>query len=143
MTIEDVLFTPLRVIPTAGGDVRHALKASAPGFTGFGEAYFSTVQTGTVKGWKKHTRMTLNLVVPRGEIRFVIQDETAERQWVYHLTPDRSGCYGRLTIRPGLWVAFGGVGEGLNLLLNIADIEHDPAEAQSCDLQSRTWSWSP
>lgn len=137
----EVLFTPLRIIPTAGGDVRHALKASSLGFAGFGEAYFSTVEKGMVKGWKKHTRMTLNLVVPSGEVRFVIQTESGERHSSYHLTPDRSEAYGRLTIPPGFWVAFGGVGEGLNLLLNVADIEHDPAEAETCSLDARSWSW--
>lgn len=131
----------LKRIPTAGGDVRHALKAGDPGFAGFGEAYFSSVEQGAVKGWRRHRRMTLNLVVACGEVRFVVCDGLGGRQ-AHQLTPDRSEAYGRLTVSPGLWVAFGGVGRGTNLLLNIASIEHDPTEADVAPLADLAWSWS-
>ena len=45
-----LLFTPLRRIPTANGEVRHGLRASDVGFAGFGEAYFSEVLPGAIKG---------------------------------------------------------------------------------------------
>jgi dTDP-4-dehydrorhamnose 3,5-epimerase len=139
--MEGVLFTPLRRIPTPGGDVRHGLKASDASFAGFGEAYFSSVEGGAVKGWKRHTRMTLNLVVPVGEVRFLVCSDSGERR-AYQLSPDRAEGYGRLTVPPGLWMAFGGVGGGLNLLLNVASIEHDPAEAESRPLDAMPWSWT-
>ncbi|MDP8916382.1 MAG: dTDP-4-dehydrorhamnose 3,5-epimerase, partial [Pseudomonadota bacterium] len=59
-----------------------------------------------------------------------------------HLTPERPERYGRLTIPPGLWMAFGGVGGGLNLLLNLASIEHDPAEADSRPIDALPWAWT-
>ena len=37
--------------------------------------------------------------------------------------------YSRLTIPPNNWVAFQGIGMGKNMLLNIANIEHDPSES--------------
>jgi dTDP-4-dehydrorhamnose 3,5-epimerase len=118
------------------------LKASDAGFAGFGEAYFSSVERGAVKGWKRHARMTLNLVVPIGEIRFLVVDEASGARRAFHLTPDRSEAYGRLTVPPGRWMAFGGVGEGLNLLLNIASIEHDPSEAENRPLDAISWTWT-
>jgi len=136
------VFTPLRRIPTPGGDVRHALKQSEASFAGFGEAYFSSVEQGAVKGWKRHRRMTLNLIVPVGGVRFVVADEATGETRSWQLSPDRAEQYGRLTVPPGLWVAFGGVGPGLNLLLNIASIEHDPAEAEGRPLEAFPWSWS-
>lgn len=135
------VFTPLHRIPTPGGDVRHALKASEASFCGFGEAYFSTVERGAVKGWKRHQRMTLNLVVPAGEVRFVVRDDAGAVQ-AFHLSPDRPEAYGRLTVPPGLWMAFGGVGGDLNLLLNLASIEHDPTEADSRPLDALPWTWA-
>lgn len=135
------VITPLRRIPTPGGDVRHGLKASDPTFSGFGEAYFSSVEAGAVKGWKRHRRMTLNLVVPCGEVRFMVRDEDTAALWSFQLSPDPAERYGRLTVPPGLWMAFGGVGPGLNLLLNIASIEHDPTEADSRPLDAMEWSW--
>lgn len=136
------VFTPLRRIPTAGGEVRHALKASEDSFAGFGEAYFSSVDQGAVKGWKRHRRMTLNLVVAYGEVRFLVFDEAGSPVGAFHLSPERAERYGRLTVPPGYWMAFGGVGEGLNLLLNVASIEHDPAEADSRPLESLPWRWT-
>jgi len=135
------VFTPLRRIPTPGGEVRHGLKAGDAAFAGFGEAYFSAVDAGAVKGWKRHTRMTLNLIVVQGEVRFLVVSDAGEGR-AFHLTPDREGAYGRLTVPPGLWMAFGGVGQGTNLLLNLASIEHDPAEAESRPLEALPWSWS-
>ena len=139
--MDGVVFTPLRRIPTPGGDVRHGLKAGDATFAGFGEAYFSSVEAGAVKGWKRHTRMTLNLIVPVGEVRFLVCSDAGERR-AFQLSPDRPESYGRLTVRPGLWMAFGGVGPGLNLLLNVASIEHDPAEAEGRPLDALPWSWT-
>ena len=50
--------------------------------------------------------------------------------------------YKRLTIPPGLWVAFEGIGMNLNLLLNIADLEHDPQEIirKTC-LEDINYKW--
>ena len=136
------VFTPLRLIPTPGGQVRHALKAGESSFAGFGEAYFSSVDRGAVKGWKRHRRMTLNLVVASGEVRFLVCDDGGGQAQAFHLSPDRAETYGRLTVPPGWWMAFGGVGDGLNLLLNIASIEHDPTEADSQPIEALPWSWT-
>ena len=61
--IEDIEINQLKIISTEGGDVLHGIKASEKQFDGFGEAYFSTVNNGAVKGWKKHLKMTLNFTL--------------------------------------------------------------------------------
>ena len=73
--MDGVMLTPLKQIQNPKGDIFHALKESDAGFSGFGEAYFSSVGFGEVKGWKKHIKMTLNLIVPVGEVEFVIYDD--------------------------------------------------------------------
>lgn len=135
------VLTPLRRIATPGGDVLHGLKSSDDGFAGFGEAYFSTVRQGFVKGWKRHNRMTLNFVVAAGVVRVCVQDESTAEQACFLLGPDSPDGHARLTIRPGLWVAFGGVAEGESVLLNIASIEHDPGEADNRPIESFAWTW--
>ena len=60
---DGVLLTPLKIIEREQGNVMHALKNSDAGFDGFGEAYFTFVNNGVIKGWKKHREMTLNLIV--------------------------------------------------------------------------------
>jgi dTDP-4-dehydrorhamnose 3,5-epimerase len=129
----EVLYTPLRRIPTSQGEVRHGLKASDPGFAGFGEVYFSEVIGGKIKGWKRHRRMTMNLVVVLGTVRFILHDG-AETRRDYVVSAEEEARYGRLTVPPGLWMAFQGIGSGCNLLMNLANCAHDPDEAETCRL---------
>lgn len=140
----DVLITPLKQIESSKGSVMHALKCSDDGYTGFGEAYFSTVATGSVKGWKRHRDMTCNLVVPVGAIKFVILDPRASSQSrkKYIEITLSSENYSRLTIPPGFWVAFKGLGNQLNLLMNVADHEHNPAEADNQPIESFDYDWN-
>lgn len=110
------------------GDVLHALKISDPGFVDFGEAYFSEIKYGIFKGWKKHTVMVMNLVVPMGMVRFHIHDSETAATSSYSIGVNN---YKRLTIPAGYWVAFEGLSSAHNLILNLASIEHDPTESQS------------
>lgn len=140
--IEGLLQTPLQVVSNPKGDIYHAMKGSAPGCQGFGEAYFSTVARGLTKGWKRHNRNTLNLVVPVGEIRFMVFDDrpgSATCGQFADVCLGLSTNYARLTVPPGLWMAFQGVGD-FNLLLNIIDREHDPAESDNKDLSEIAYS---
>ena len=73
--MDGIILTPLNQIHHPKGDIYHAMKKSDDGFDGFGEAYFSTVHKNDIKGWKKHRDMTLNLLVPIGEIEFVAYNE--------------------------------------------------------------------
>ncbi|HEY4156276.1 MAG TPA: dTDP-4-dehydrorhamnose 3,5-epimerase family protein [Puia sp.] len=136
--IKEVVLTPLRIIPGDSGEVLHALKQNEISFQGFGEAYFSTVRKHAVKGWKKHRRMLLNLVVPSGVIRFVLYDDRPESksfQTIQEVVLSKEN-YQRLTVPPGVWMAFQGMSDELNILLNIASIPHDPAEADSLPLRN-------
>ena len=50
--------------------------------------------------------------------------------------------YKRLTVPAGVWMAFKGIGEDLNMLLNLASIEHDPSEAISKELTHINYTWN-
>lgn len=142
--MKGVVLTPLRQIETAGGSVFHALRSTDEAFAGFGEAYFSHVERGAVKGWKRHKRMVMNLVVPLGRVRFVIHDEGAGADQAYasfDLGRD-AAHYARLTVEPGLWMAFTGLTDEINMVLNVASIPHDPAEADTRELDLSSWRWS-
>jgi dTDP-4-dehydrorhamnose 3,5-epimerase len=132
ITVDGVLLTPLKRIHHPKGDVFHGMKKSDAGFSGFGEAYFSTINHEDTKPWKKHLEMTLNFVVPIGEIRFVIYDDrenSVTKNCFYDVTLGDNN-YQRITIPPGVWVAFSGVGSKYNLLLNLANLEHNPVEVE-------------
>ena len=135
--MDGVILTPLKQIYNPKGDIFHAMKKSDDGFDGFGEAYFSTIHKGDIKGWKKHTEMTLNLVVPAGKIEFVVYNENTKEFFCVQLSQDN---YQRLTVKPNLWMAFRGLEEN-NMLLNLASIEHDPEEAINIDLSEIVYEW--
>jgi dTDP-4-dehydrorhamnose 3,5-epimerase len=135
--MDGVILTPLKQIYTPKGDVFHAMKKSDNGFSGFGEAYFSTVNMGDIKGWKQHKEMTLNLIVTVGEVKFVIYDEINKK--FFNVTLSKNN-YQRLTVKPNLWVAFQGGNEN-NILLNLASIEHNPDEAITKSLDDISYNW--
>lgn len=133
MKIDGCKLTPLRIVPGEKGDVMHALRSTDEGFVAFGEAYFSSVKKGETKGWRRHRRMTLNLVVPVGKIRFQLHDErpgSLTHGMMEEVTLSLENYY-RLTVPPGIWLSFEGLADGLNLLLNIADLPHDPTESET------------
>ncbi|WP_096697384.1 dTDP-4-dehydrorhamnose 3,5-epimerase family protein [Polaromonas sp. AER18D-145] len=135
--ISGIVITQLREISDGRGAVLHMLRRDAPGFLGFGECYFSEVQPGAVKAWKRHSQQTQNLAVPIGRIRMVIYDDRADSPTCGQLDsielgrPDR---YFRLTVPPGLWYGFTCVSGLPALLVNCADLPHDPAESIQCPI---------
>ncbi|AIV04323.1 dTDP-4-dehydrorhamnose 3,5-epimerase family protein [Vibrio alginolyticus] len=142
--IEGVMITPLKVISVEKGEVLHGIKRSEDSFSGFGEAYFSRIQCDQIKGWKKHTKMTMNIVVPIGAIQFVIFDDrstSATYGKFFSITIDREN-YCRLTVPQGVWMAFKGKSSGINMLMNFASIEHSPQEAKSLPLEALSFDWS-
>ena len=49
--------------------------------------------------------------------------------------------YQRLTIPPGIWLAFQGVSEGTNMLLDLIDSPHDPDESDKRALEEIPYDW--
>lgn len=134
-SISGVAVTPLKIIGGDKGRVFHGIKAIENSYAGFGEAYFSEVLYKQAKGWKRHNRMVLNLVVPVGAIKFHLFDQ---QSGIYStLTLGVDHLYARLTVQPGLWMAFEGIGEAQNLLMNFASIAHDPTEADAVPLSTQ------
>lgn len=131
--IQGVSITRIKRIHHEKGDVYHALKCTDKSFSEFGEAYFTTVNKGVVKGWKKHTKMIMNLVVPSGEVGFFFYDEVMTKGGYIQVG---SSNYVRLTVQPGVWMAFVGLSDELNLVLNISNIVHDSSESINAELKT-------
>jgi len=138
--IDGVLVTPLRIIDTLGGNVMHAMKQSDPGYVGFGEAYFSQVSYGAIKAWKRHREMTLNLSVPVGEVRFVLHDDREGLHVFQELTLSPSN-YFRLTVPPMVWVGFQGLSPEGSIVLNVANLEHNPTEIDRQEINQIDYNW--
>jgi dTDP-4-dehydrorhamnose 3,5-epimerase len=135
----DINVTSLARIDTGGGDVMHALKVHESDYVGFGEAYFSCVDGGVIKAWKKHTRMMMNLIVAVGNVRFVFFDASSNKFREEIIGVDR---YLRLCVPPGVWFGFQGLSFPQSLVLNIANMEHDPEEVERQEISRIQYDWS-
>ena len=129
----------LKIIETEGGDVRHFLKSNENSYNGFGEIYFSFINKDSIKGWKLHTKMTMNLIVPIGEVGFVFFEESSSSFKVYKIGENN---YIRLTVPPNIWFGFKGIGLRKNLVVNFSNIIHDPNESKKLKLDQLKFNWN-
>jgi dTDP-4-dehydrorhamnose 3,5-epimerase len=141
MNLADILVTPLRQIETAGGNVLHAMKKTDVGYSSFGEAYFSWVSAGAVKAWKRHTRMTMNVVVPVGQVRFVFRSTNAVGADEFRVEVIGINRYARITVPPGIWFGFQGMHVRQSLVLNLSSIVHDPNEVERLAMTDISYEW--
>jgi len=135
--INGVQLIPQKIITNPNGDLFHIIKNTDIGFVNFGEAYISTVNFNSIKAWKRHHRMTANFVVPVGCIKIVIFDsrDTSPTSGMINEFSLSLENYMRLTVPPGVFYGFKGIENGLNLLINIADIVHDPLEQETISIE--------
>jgi dTDP-4-dehydrorhamnose 3,5-epimerase len=132
--IDGVVITPLKQIRDDRGAIFHMLRTDDPYFAGFGEVYFSLVNPGQVKGWRRHTRMTMSLAVPKGRVKLVLADGNGEISEL--LLSDRPDEYKLVTIPPMIWNGFQCLGDEPVIIANCASIPHSPDEAEKLPLDT-------
>ena len=130
--IEGVQVTSRKVIPDERGKIMHIMKSSDDQFNTFGEVYCSSVYPGVVKGWHMHKKMTLNYVVLKGNIKFVLYDDRPESKTYRQIQEIVIGenHYVMVTVPPLVWNGFKGIGSKVSIVANCATIPHDPAEIE-------------
>jgi dTDP-4-dehydrorhamnose 3,5-epimerase len=133
--ITNVQIHPLRKIADERGMIMHMLRCDDPFFEEFGEIYFSIVYPGVIKGWHKHSVMTLNYAVVQGTIKLVLFDDRADSPTSGELMEIFLGDanYSLVKIPPGVWNGFKGVGIKEAIVANCASIPHDPQEIVRLD----------
>ena len=136
--------TDLNIIEDDAGSILHGIKKTDIGFKEFGEAYFSTVNKDSIKAWKLHKKMTLNLFVPVGSVLFYFVDyrNNSSTYNDYYKILLSKEPYFRLTVPPGIWFGFKGISDGLNLICNVADIPHDPDEVSRKSINEFDIDWT-
>jgi len=137
--LDKIKLTPLKKISTPGGDVWHALKTSDETYQGFGEAYFSWVKSGNIKGWKKHLEMTMNLIVPVGMVRFVFFNYENQKHREEQIGATN---YSLLTVPPGIWFGFQGISDSNSMILNLANMIHNSKEIDRKSIDEIQFNWT-
>jgi len=128
--IDGVAIRSLRRITDERGCVMRMLRSDDPHFERFGEIYFSMVYPGAIKAWHLHKRMTLNYAVVSGAIKLVLYDDRRSSPThgkLVELFPGESECV-LVTVPPGVWNGFKGVGTSTAIVANCATVPHDPEE---------------
>lgn len=130
--MEGVTIHPLKRIPDERGTLLHMLRSTDPYFEQFGEIYFSQVYPGVVKGWHRHSRMTLNYAVVTGMVKLVLYDDRPESPTNGRFQEIFIGesNYMLVKIPPRVWNGFKGIGTIPALVANCATIPHDPDEIE-------------
>ncbi len=116
--------------PDERGKVMHMVRCDDPWFEKFGEIYFSVVYPQVIKGWHLHERMTLNYAVVSGTIKLVLYDDREGSPTRGEVMEILSGedSYALITIPPGIWNGFKGIGATPAIVANCATEPHDPEE---------------
>lgn len=132
--IDGVIITPLKQIRDDRGAVFHMLRTDAPHFAGFGEVYFSVINPGVVKGWRRHARMTMSLTVPKGRVKLVLADGNGAVQEI--ILGEAEAEYQLVTVPPMVWNGFQCLSDEPAIIVNCASIPHTPDEVERIPLDS-------
>jgi len=133
--IEEIIITHLKRLHVHNGDVLHGMKKTDDGYSDFGEIYFSYILKDKIKAWKIHKKMTLNLIVPFGSVRFnfiqLNSKELIDKRMEITVSSEN---YCRITVPPNIVFGFKGIGKNTSIIANIADIAHSDGEVKKIDI---------
>lgn len=123
---------PLRKIEDERGAVLHMLRQDSPHFSQFGEVYFSKVNYGYVKAWKKHLNMTQHFAVPHGKIKLVCYDnrENSISKGLLKEVILGEEHYSLVIIPPEIWYGFQGLSSEYSLITNCTNYPYDSNEVE-------------
>ncbi|WEK19677.1 MAG: dTDP-4-dehydrorhamnose 3,5-epimerase family protein [Candidatus Pedobacter colombiensis] len=147
LTIDGLIISGLKQIRDERGAVFHYLRSTDPSFKGFGEAYYSKINEGVIKGWKLHRSVYQNFCVPYGAIKLVIYDNRAgsvSEGCIDEIILNDDLNYSLLSMPPGLWYSFKCVSKNFALLANIIDQTHFYGESENLPLDTSLikYDWS-
>ena len=128
--IQNVQIVPRKIIQDDRGKIMHIMKLTDVQFNKFGEVYCSTVYPGVVKGWHMHKRMTLNYLVIKGNIKFVLYDDRQDSVTYRQIQEIYLGenQYVMVTVPPLVWNGFKGIGIEEAFVINFTDLPHETDE---------------
>jgi dTDP-4-dehydrorhamnose 3,5-epimerase len=137
--IDGLIIQPLKVFADEKGKVLSMLRRDDANFKEFGEIYFSIVNPGAIKAWRKHSKMTQYFAVPIGAIELVLYDSREDSKTYKETQIIKMGedNYCLIKIPPLVWYGFKGTSQEIALIANCADLPHDPDEIQRIEASDK------
>jgi dTDP-4-dehydrorhamnose 3,5-epimerase len=142
--IDGVFVSDLKEIQDIKGSVLHVMRNDDALFKSFGECYCSEVNPGSVKGWKKHSLQSQNIAVPVGILKFVLIDlrpDSPSLNNFLEIFLGRPDNYSRLHIPINIWYGFKCISADPALIVNCADLPHQPEEGAILPLENSSFSY--
>jgi len=101
------------------------------------EIYFSWINKKKIKGWKLHKKMSMNLVVPVGKVKFVFYNGNKFKALIIG-----ENNYKRIFVPSNVYFAFQNLSKKKSLIVNNASIIHQNRnETLVKSLNKINYSW--
>lgn len=105
------------------GDVLKILNHNSKNYKGFGELYITTLNKGASKGWNFHKKMTCNLFVIKGKVKFFLKKDNKLIKKI--LSEDTNQI---LTLKPKVWFKVVNLVNQKSKIINFANLLHNNNE---------------
>ena len=115
----------LKIINNQNGDI---LKFFKKNDLEIGELYFSWINKNVIKGWKRHKKFNLNIVVPYGMVKFICFNNPNKKIFKFEIGEKN---YKRLFIPHGYWFAFMSTNNSKSLVCSLSSKIHDKKEVET------------
>ena len=126
-------------IKNTKGAIFKVFKEKNFNFSQIKEVYFSWIKKKNIKAWKFHKKMTLNIVVPYGRVKFVFYDE--KKSFFHEIIIGENG-YKKITVKPKVWFGFKGLHSPRSLILNCASLRYSKKEILRKKVNAIKYDWS-
>ncbi len=133
----------LKTFNLKDGNLFKGLSKLDKNYIQFGEIYFTYILRNKIKCWKQHKKMTLNLIVLLGKVKFVIaKNKSRDLEKLKFdeiiLSENKKQI---ITIYPGFWFGFQGIKYKKSLVTNIASILHSDKEVNKLAINQLQYKW--
>ena len=136
--MDEISIKNLSIINNKKGDILKGFLKSDNKTINVKEVYFSEINPKQIKAWKKHNKMTSNLIAVKGEIKIVVQKK--DKSFVTEIISKKN--YKMISIPPNFWFGFQCISTEAGMLANISNEEHDDLESDRLDIDKILFDWN-
>ena len=136
--MDEISIKNLSIINNKKGDILKGFLKSDNKTINVKEVYFSEINPKQIKAWKKHNKMTSNLIAVKGEIKIVVQKK--DKSFVTEIISKKN--YKMISIPPNYWFGFQCISTEEGMLANISNEEHDDLESDQIDIEKILFDWN-
>ncbi|OUW21787.1 MAG: hypothetical protein CBD21_00190 [bacterium TMED161] len=136
--MDEISIKNLSIINNKKGDILKGFLKSDNKTINVKEVYFSEINPKQIKAWKKHNKMTSNLIAVKGEIKIVVQKK--DKSFVTEIISKKN--YKMISIPPNFWFGFQCISTEAGMLVNISNEEHDDLESDQLDIEKILFDWN-